>query len=404
MSFGIIEVITLLLGLAGFGVAPNPNAPTADQALIYAMPDADLTAHVDATSFIQGNYKLLGQLTDLPQIKASPELQQPVRKLVNEIEGARSVAKLATDIDFATDVAGATAFVRFVPKDRPAFVIVVRGKFSQANIDRIAASTQRSAQKLGTGTFIDGAGTDPALALTRDNALLIGTPALVRARLAATWKAPSHAAGSSLAHVAEVIDARPVFALVLAMSASARREALAHLGPRNFASDIVARHKALSLSLYADGIGWTWIDGSRAGLDAMELVSNGAIELLRAAQIAPRGLAKIAMGAIDSYKGTSPQLDDMIKRKADILKIIDTYTGDGTFKVALAKDPSKLRLTVRATGKSISEVLPVGLVIPGALYGYLAFASPTVERELPPAAVKPATPVKPAPTAPAKRP
>jgi hypothetical protein len=33
MSFGIIEVITLLLGMAGFGLQANPKAPTADQAL-----------------------------------------------------------------------------------------------------------------------------------------------------------------------------------------------------------------------------------------------------------------------------------------------------------------------------------------------------------------------------------
>ena len=32
MSFGIIEVITLLLGMSGFGLQANPRAPTADQA------------------------------------------------------------------------------------------------------------------------------------------------------------------------------------------------------------------------------------------------------------------------------------------------------------------------------------------------------------------------------------
>ena len=48
MSLGIVEVITLMLGLGGFGVQPNPKAPTPDAALQYAMPDADIVMHFDA--------------------------------------------------------------------------------------------------------------------------------------------------------------------------------------------------------------------------------------------------------------------------------------------------------------------------------------------------------------------
>ena len=58
MSVGIIEVVSLLLGLNGFGVQANPKAPTADQALEYAVPDADLVAHFDAVSVVPGNYRL----------------------------------------------------------------------------------------------------------------------------------------------------------------------------------------------------------------------------------------------------------------------------------------------------------------------------------------------------------
>ena len=126
MSFGIIEVITLLLGLAGFGLQPNPKAPTADQALQYAVPDADFVAHLDAASLIPGNYKLLGQLADQPQIKASPDLQKMVRQAVNEIEGARGLAKTATGIDLTTDVYDATAFFQVVPHADPTFVVAVR--------------------------------------------------------------------------------------------------------------------------------------------------------------------------------------------------------------------------------------------------------------------------------------
>ena len=66
MSFGIIEVITLLMGLSGLSVQNNPKAPTADVALEYAVADADIVAHFDAASVIPGNYKVLTELFNMP--------------------------------------------------------------------------------------------------------------------------------------------------------------------------------------------------------------------------------------------------------------------------------------------------------------------------------------------------
>lgn len=390
MSFGIIEVITLLLGMAGFGLQPNPRAPTADQSLEYAIADADIVVHLDAASIVPGNYKLLGQLADQPQIKASPELQKLVRQVVGEIEGARGIAKIATGIDVTADIADATAFVRIVPQADPIFVVAVHGKFSAANLDKIAKAASKPATKLGGGVIVDGGAHEPAIALTRDGVILVGTADLVRDRLADGWKPPSHDAGASLATLADVITARPVFALVLTMSPQARTEALSHLGARSFATDLVTRHKAAAFSMFHDGIGWTWVDSSKAGLDAMELVSNGVLDVLRAAQIAPRGVAKIAMGAIDSYRGANAQVDDLITHKADIMKLVEAYTGDGTFKIAVKKDPRMLRLDVRATGKSVSEVLPFGLVLPAAIVGFMTARVGAAESE--PVMVEPATP------------
>jgi predicted Fe-Mo cluster-binding NifX family protein len=175
------------------------------------------------------------------------------------------------------------------------------------------------------------------------------------------------------------------------MSPQARTEALSHLGARSFLIDLVTRHKAAAFSMFHDGVGWTWIDSSAAGVDAMELVSNGVLDVLRAAQIAPRGVAKIAMGAIDSYRGASARVDDLIKHKADIMKLVEAYTGDGNFKVAVDKNPRTMRLNVRATGKSVSEVLPFGLVLPAAVVGFMtarAGAAPEPE----PVMVEPARP------------
>ena len=47
------------------------------------------------------------------------------------------------------------------------------------------------------------------------------------------------------------------------------------------------------------------------------------------------------------------------------MKIVETYTGDGNFKVQVDKDPKTYRLSVRATGKTLAEVLPGALILPG---------------------------------------
>src|SRR5687767_9959408 len=99
---GFVEVILLLLGLSNFGLQANPNPPTADASLQYAMADADIVVHVDAATFVPNNYKALMQLANQPQIKSSPDLLKMVRKMVAEVDGVRGMAKSMVGIDPTT--------------------------------------------------------------------------------------------------------------------------------------------------------------------------------------------------------------------------------------------------------------------------------------------------------------
>jgi hypothetical protein len=370
--FGITELITLLLSLSGFGVQANPKAPTADASLQYAIPDPDLVIQVDAQTVIPNNYKLLVALPNKPEIKASPELSQLVRQAVGQLEGARGLAKGATGIDIATDINDATMFLQFGAKKDPDFVATVHGKFSTALVDKIGKMTKGNVTKVGGGMMVETGGNDPAVGVTKDGVLLAGTPNLVRDRLGDGWKAPAHGPGTNLGYAADVINAHPVYAMVMTLSETARKRAIQGIGGKNFLTDVITRHKLLAFAVFADGVGWTWIDSSKAGLDAMEMMSQGALELMKASQIAPRAIAKILLGGIDSYKGMNKQIDALIAHKADILKVVESYSGDGTFQTKVSKDPAKLRLDVRATGKSLSEVLPAGLMLPGAAFFMLA--------------------------------
>jgi hypothetical protein len=396
---GIVEVITLLLGLAGFGLQPNAKPTTSDVALHYAIPEADVVVHFDVASVVPGNYKNLLALPNHPQIKSSPELLKMVKQAVTEVEGARSLAKATTGIDLTTDISDVTAFFSYVPQKEPAFVAVVRGKLDKGLVDKIAGMTGKQAAVVGSGKMLEMGGTEPAIAITKDGVLLAGTPALVRQRLNDGWRAPAKTAGATLSHAAQAIDNKPVLSVSVALSNAARKEVQTKLPGTNFITDLVKRHKGWSFSIYHDGVGWAWVDSNKAGVEQMAQMSEGFADLLRAAQIAPRGFAKILLAAIDSYKGTSKQVDEVIKRKADIWKIVESYTGDGNFKVAINKDPAKLRVDARLTGKSLSEVLPAGLLGPAGFVSLFAMrsASPKMSgsSSAPPAIAVPPQPVQP---------
>ncbi len=245
----------------------------------------------------------------------------------------------------------------------------------RVGIDKIAGMSGKQATASGGGKMIDMGGKEPSIGITKDGVMLAGTPRLVKERLNPGWKAPNKGPGANLGYAAQTIDAKPVFSVSVALSNVARNEITKQFGTKqNLLTDLAKRHKSWSFSVYNDGVGWSWVDSNKAGLDQVAQMSEGWVDLMRAAQIAPRGIAKILLGAIDSYKG-NPQVDQVIKRKADIWKIVEAYTGDGNFKVALNKDPAKLRLDVRCTGKSLSEVLPAGLVGPGAMFFLFAMRS-----------------------------
>lgn len=394
MGIGIVEIITLLMGLAGFSVGTNPNAPTGDQALQYAMSDADIVVHFDAGSVIPNNYKVLKNLQNQPQIKASPELAKAVRKMVAEVDGPRGLAQQMVGVDLTTDVSDATAFIKINKGADPNLLVSVHGKFKIDTVDKIGKmSGGHAAVKVAGGAWVD-AGDGMAIAVTKNGMLLAGTSSLIKDRMVDNYKATAFT-NPGMTNVKELLDQKPVFAVALAMSQPARSEALAkHGSDQNFLTDIVKRHKFAAFAVFKDGVGWSWVDSSKAGLDSMQQVSDGGIDILRAAQIAPRGFAKIALGALDSYRGKSKQIDDLIRHKKDVWKIVDSYTGDGQFKAASSADPKSLKLSVRLTGRSLSEVLPIGVLLPGMGFALLGKSASVQQMPAPTALPPPPPPAK----------
>lgn len=373
---GFAEIIVLLLSIGGFGLTPNPTPPTPDQSLAYAAPEADLIVHFDAATVVPGNYKSLIRLGEEPAIKNTPQLRDMVRQIVGQVEGGRGMAKGLLGLDVTTDIASATVFLQFVAQRDPNFVLAVRGKFPADMVSKAAQLSGGAASKIDSSWFAE-VGSGNSIGLTKDGVLLVGTPSWVKPRLADKWNASARATGSTMAKMAEVLAGKPFFAVGGALSPSLRTRTLAEMKSQNFASDLIKRHKFFALGLYVDGIGWRWDDSTKVGLDNMKLFSEGMIELMRAGQVAPRGVAKMAAAAMESYRGMNKQIDELIRRKDELVKLVEGFSGDGKFAATVNTDPRTLRLDVRASAARFSQVVPVGLVLPfmGAAYFGMASSS-----------------------------
>ena len=391
---GIYEIIALALSLGGFGVNPNPKAPSADVVLEYAVEDADVIAYVDAVPLITGNYQALTKLPEAPQIKASPALRDAVGKAIAEVEGARGLVKTAIGVDLTTDLSNATMFVR-MGTPQPQLLLVVRGKFPADVVAKVAKMTQARTESIGGTPAVAVGGAFEMLAVTRGGVALLGNRALITPRLAAGWKAPARPKGSPLATTAKLLADHPVY-LVAATPASTRFQktvmGTAGSGASSGGAEVAAflkRFQFVGAAVFHNGLAWTIHDADAAAHGRSVMASEGWIDLLRAAHLAPRGFARIMLSFVEDLRGSDPGIALLKKHKTDLLKLVDQYTGDGTFKVKWDKDPRAHTLTVRATGKRLSDVLPFGFLVPVMAWGMIA------EKPVPPPAPPP--PMRPAP-------
>ncbi|MCE9579814.1 MAG: hypothetical protein K8W52_42245 [Deltaproteobacteria bacterium] len=412
-GFGISQIFSLLLALTGFGVDANPKAPAPDVVLAHAVDDADLVMAVDVAAVAPRNMKALMDLPQHPMIKGNPDLAKMVKQVVTEATGARQMVKGMVGIDVVTDISSFVVYIRANPGHDPDGFVEVRGTLPADLIAKISKLTGAPVE------MIDGRGgiamdTKAYLGIAADGALLVGTPGLVKPRLANTWKAPARPAGSSLARIATLLAEKPFVTVALHPSAGMIADATAK-GGDNFGVDLLKDADFLGAALRSDGITWSHVMKSKAGFERVGMMMEGVIELMRAAQIAPRGLAKIVVASLDSYAGKNRDLDDLIKHKADILKVVDAFSGDGQFKVAFDRDAKARSVVVHATGKSLSEVLP-GVIVPLGMVGALVFSGSRMKAPaqaypsqaqtgvaVPPKPVKPVKPVK-QPMAPAPHP
>ena len=362
--FGFTEAISLLLALGGLGVDANPKAPSADVVLEHYVDDADVILHFDAAAVIPRNYKVIANLSKDPVVQASPSLRELAQKLNGEIESGRGLAKGMVGIDPTSDVTSVTVFLKFQPGVDPQGLVAVRGTLPADLVKKVSALTGGKVDTVD-GRAAIAVDNETYLGTTRSGVLLMGPAALVKPRLADAWKATPRAKGFWQS-VAATVGQKPFLVVGVRPSAAMLKELAS--SQKNAVSDLVSGLDFGTLSFHHDGLQWSWVDKSDVGARRIKLASEGFVELIRSFHVAPRGLAKIMVAGLESYAGQSKEIDAVIQRKDDILKLVDGFTGDGRFKAAITLN--KTTVSARLSAKHLSEVLPLGFLAPAAAIAY----------------------------------
>ena len=362
------------MSLSGFGISANANAPASAEVMKYAPASADYFAYVDLEAIVPGNYKVLAALPKQASVKANRQVAKAINEIVNQAETGRMMLKQLTGVDPITDVKSAALWVNLPDAGDPIAIIAVRGNFPSTMLDGIASKMGGTVKKYAAGSALPSPDGKELLALTTDSTLLFGSAAAIEARIKSNWRPQRARKNSNRARVSQMIDAKPFFMFASSPGKSAIRRISREVSGQDeqLIRDLLVGHKLASLSLYSDGIGWSWRDRSRTGYESAVMASEGLIELFRGTHYSTRGLVRLAIAALGSYRGAAPEIDAILRHKDQIIKLVTNVTGDGQFATKVDIDNKALSVTVRATGKSLSDVVPVIGVLPIAgAFGYL---------------------------------
>jgi hypothetical protein len=368
MDAGVLELIAILMSLNGFGIDANPKAPSPAQITKYEVSDADYRAYVDFEAFVPRNFKAFVDLPNKKAVQKSQRAHKALAELVKNAQAGRMFVKGMIGFDPIKDLKSLAVWVKLGANGPPTGIAVLRGNFPLDMIKRATNMARSSAQTInGHPAMMAPGGVAMVAFVKSDSALVVGTPALVKARLSKKWRRPRAKRGSPSARFAQLLRQKPFFAVASSPAANAnqRVKAMVPAVPGKFFVDVLTEHKYAALAGFHNGIGWAWTDrGSKVGYQRALMASEGLIAIFRSMHYGVRGMAKVALSIVDSYAAMHPIAAMIAKHKKDILALVGQMSGSGAFKAKIKKQPRALSFQVRATGKSFSDVVPMAGLVP----------------------------------------
>ncbi len=382
-----VQLLSVLFSLADFGVAQSAKAPSPAEVSKYGVEDADVFLFVDLEPVVAKNYRAFVALRDKKEVRAVPELAGSIDRAVSEAEAGREQARKMFGVDPVTDLRSIAMWVK-LGTGEPTGVIALRGRFPATWLDSAGhlSSGQRFEVDGQKGALLG----DAAVARTRDGQVLVGTRALVEERLKKGWKAPAGKAGSGAAELRAALGERPLLTVVFAPGSAARQLMTSRAADDPALRDIAAGLSQARFSVLRNGVSWRYVATDRNGYQAAVLASEGILDLMRASHLFARGIARLVLSAVRTHVRSEPKLQAIVARETELLRLVDQLTGDGRFAASVSRSPAKNTVTVKATGRTLSQVVPVAGVFPLAAAG--AFFALRMGKEATPPPVESSAP------------
>ncbi len=375
-----IQLVSVLFSLSDFGIAQHAKAPSAAEVSKYGVEDADVFLFVDLEPMVAKNYRAFVALRDKKEIQAIPELRAGIDRAVSEAEAGREQAKKMFGVDPVTDLKSIAVWVK-LGAGEPTGVVAMRGAFPPTWLD--SAGQLASGQKFE----VDGQKAvqvgDAAVARMRDGQVVFGTRALVEERLRKGWKAPAGKAAGA-AEVRTALGERPLFTVVFAPGPAGRQLMTARAADDPGLRDIVGSLSQVRFSLLPRGVSWRYVATDKDGFQAAVLASEGLLDLMRASHLFARALGRLILSGIRTHARNEPKLAAIVAREKELLALLESVTGDGRFAASVQKNAGKNMVTVKATGRTLSQVVPAAGVLAAAGAGFAMFGMRKKEAMSPP--------------------
>ena len=359
MTAGIGALI-IALTLGGLGIERNKRAPKPKDVMVYAPQDADHMLFLDWDSVVKPAWKTIQRLPNDKRLKSFPEAIESVKMVVGE--ATRGVSMVSERMGFhpIDDVRWAAVWLKYGAAGDPQFLVTARGAFGADAVTRLAQAAGKEVTQLGARQVVR---LDENITLGQgpDGALLLGTSAWVDARIRATWQAVNDKGFT--ARVKKTLAKKPFFMLVSRPSPTTKtrfRDAI-NDPEMAFFQELIAGHEYASFHLTYNSLGWTWLGQNAIGAERAEMASEGLVDLMRAGHPASRGAVRLALAVLGSYTH-EPFVKRILEHKKLILDLVIKNTGDGQFKAKVTRKGNQV--SVEASGKKLSEVLPVAGFIP----------------------------------------
>lgn len=339
----LVQLVAMLSSLSDFGVAANPKAAPPAELMRYGMDDADVFFYFDVEAIVPRNYGAFVALQGKPALKDAPELRAELSRVIEQAEQARAGVVAASGIDPVTSVKSIAVWMK-IDGAQPVAVVAVRGTFRAGTAETLARHASGRVQ----------------VAMAPNGQLLAATPGLLDARLAKGWKRTSRDEAPALA-------GKPFLALFASPSAGAKELVRRNQDDdtRAAAAPVLAMIDA-SLSLRHDGVSWTYQGADRDAFEIAALASDGIIHLMRSAHLFGRGAARLILAGLRAHGGHDPGIAAVLAHEKELLRLVDAWTGDGRFVAVIERKPARNTVMVRATGRSLSHVLPLAGILPVA--------------------------------------